>query len=82
MDLPANRVCSAASRAADTQVRYSVYEAAAFGSVRIAGVLEADSDRDALKQAREIIPAGAGELRQDQRVVCRFGRTDSFLLQR
>jgi hypothetical protein len=65
---------------AETRMRYSVYETAAFGSVRVAAVVEADCDRDALKQARAMILTGAGELRQDMRIVCRYGRSAPFLL--
>jgi hypothetical protein len=62
-------------------MRYSVYESSPFGAVRVAAVLEATSDRDALQQARAILPEGAGELREDRRVVCRFGRAVGILLQ-
>ncbi len=62
-------------------MRYSVYESLRFGSVRVAAELDAPSDREALKLAREILPNGAGELRESGRVVCRFGRAPGFLLQ-
>ena len=55
-------------------MRYSVYEAMPFGTVRLVGDLEASCDAEALKQARERLPGGTGELRKDGRVVCRFGR--------
>ena len=61
-------------------VRYSVYESAAFGALRIAGEAQAITDREALKQAREILPQGAGELREGGRVVCRFGRAETSQL--
>ena len=63
-------------------VRYHVFEAAPFGSIRVAAELNASSDQDALKQARQALPHGPGELRQAGRVVCRFGRAEPFLLQR
>jgi hypothetical protein len=62
-------------------MRYLVLEAAAFGSVRIAAEIDATSDQDALKKARQALPHGPGELRQAGRVVCRFGRAMPFLLQ-
>jgi hypothetical protein len=62
-------------------MRYSVYESSRLGSVRIAAELDAPSDREALKLAREILPNGPGELRESGRVVCRFGRSGAFLLQ-
>ena len=68
-------------RETEPAMRYSVYESSAFGSVRAAAVLEATSDRDALRQARDILPNGAVELREDGRIVCRFGRAGGFLLQ-
>ena len=61
---------------------YSIYKSDPFGTVRIAGEVEAESDQEALKQARVILPDGAGELRQSMRVVCRFGRSSGFLLQK
>jgi hypothetical protein len=63
-------------------MRYFVYEALPFGSVRAAGELEASSDREALKQARSMLPFGPGELRESGRVVCRFGRSGGFLFRR
>jgi hypothetical protein len=62
-------------------MRYSVYESFAYGRLSRAAELEASSDREALKQAREILPHGPGELRESGRVVCRFGRSSGFLLQ-
>lgn len=62
-------------------MQYDVYEYAPFGTVRVAATIEAASDREALKQARGILPGGAGELREDQRVICRFGKVAGFLLQ-
>jgi hypothetical protein len=61
-------------------MRYSVYESSPFGAVRVAGELDAASDREALKQARELLPEGPGELRQSGRVVCRFSRAGKFML--
>ena len=61
-------------------VRYSVYESSPFGAVRVAGELDAASDRDALRQARQLLPEGPGELRQSGRVVCRFSRAGKFML--
>jgi hypothetical protein len=62
--------------------RYAVYESEPFGTVRVAAMLEAPSDREALKQAREILPNGAGELREGGRIVYRFGRECSTLVGR
>jgi hypothetical protein len=62
-------------------MRYRVYEASAFGCVRLAAELDAETDREALKQAREVLPHAPGELRERERVICRFGRTGGFLLQ-
>lgn len=62
-------------------MRYAVYEAVPYGKVRVAAVIEATTDREALKEARKVLPNGAGELREDGRIVCRFGRAGSFLLQ-
>jgi hypothetical protein len=55
-------------------MRYSVYESSPFGAVRVAGELDANSDREALQQARELLPDGPGELRQSGRIICRFSR--------
>jgi hypothetical protein len=41
---------------------------------RAAAELDAASDREALREARRIVPHGSGELRQGYRTVCRFGR--------
>jgi hypothetical protein len=62
-------------------MRYLVYEGSAFAAFQIAAELEASSDKEALRLAREILPSGAGELRQGRRTVCRFGRTGGFMLQ-
>ncbi len=61
--------------------RYCVYEATPFGTVRLAAEMEAPTDRDALKQVREILPNAPGELRQEGRVVCRFGRVENLSCQ-
>jgi hypothetical protein len=63
-----------------TSLRYLVFEASAFGVVRQAAVIEAVSDKDAMRQARQILPNGPGELRQGNRVICRFGRSDGLML--
>lgn len=55
-------------------LRFTVYEYSAFGSFRAAAEVEAESDRDALREARRIVPHGTGELRHGTRIVCRFGR--------
>ncbi len=55
---------------------YSVFESSAFGAVRLAATIEAYSDGEALRDARSLVPHGQGELRQGQRSVCRFGRTE------
>ncbi len=62
-------------------LHYLVYQATPFGAVSIAAELDAPSDSEALRQARIILPDGPGELRENGRVVCRFGRSRSFLLQ-
>lgn len=61
-------------------MRYLVYEASPFGVIRVTAQVEAASDRDALKQARQLLPDGPGELRAGARVVCRFGRAGGFML--
>jgi hypothetical protein len=61
-------------------MRYSVFETLPFGAFIKAGEVDAVSDAEALKRARNILSAGAGELRQDTRIVCRFGRTEPFIL--
>jgi hypothetical protein len=53
---------------------YAVYESSAFGTVRLAAEVDATSDSEALAEARRLMPAIKGELRQGPRVVCRFGR--------
>lgn len=55
-------------------LRYSVFELSALGSIRLAAEFAAVSDSEALREARRAVPFGSGELRQDMRVVCRFGR--------
>jgi hypothetical protein len=55
-------------------MRYSVYESFPFGAVRAAGDLDAESDREALQKARDILPNGPGALRQGGRIICRFSR--------
>jgi hypothetical protein len=55
-------------------LRYTVFEYTAFGMFRAAAELDAASDREALREARRIVPHGSGELRQGYRTVCRFGR--------
>nr|WP_314444074.1 hypothetical protein [uncultured Sphingomonas sp.] len=57
-----------------TAARYTVSELSAFGQVRIAAEFEAENDGEALRLARRLVPHGSGELRQDMRIVCRFGR--------
>ena len=54
--------------------RYQVAELSALGAVRVAAEFEAASDSEALREARRLVPFGSGELRQDGRIVCRFGR--------
>ena len=54
--------------------RYTVAELSALGTVRIAAEFDAGSDSEALRKARQLVPFGSGELRQDMRIVCRFGR--------
>ena len=61
-------------------MRYSVYESHAFGTFRRAGDVEASSDREALKRAREVLPDGPGEIHKSGRVIYRFGRSATFLL--
>jgi hypothetical protein len=51
-----------------------VLELSAFGSVRIAAEINAQADKEALREARRLVPYGMGELRQGMRIVCRFGR--------
>lgn len=60
---------------------YQVYEALPFGAISIAAEIHAQSDSDALKQARVLLPDGPGELRHAGRVICRFGRAQPFMLQ-
>ncbi len=55
-------------------LRYTVSEYSAFGLFRVVAELDAGSDREALREARRIVPHGSGELRQGYRTVCRFGR--------
>jgi hypothetical protein len=57
-----------------TDLRYTVFELSAFGSMRIAAELDAQADDEALREARRLVPHGMGELRQGMRTVCRFGR--------
>ncbi|HEY8591392.1 MAG TPA: hypothetical protein VIL42_00835 [Sphingomicrobium sp.] len=59
---------------------YSVFETRACGVFAKAGDLDAATDSEALKKARRMLVSGAGELRQDMRIVCRFGRTEPFML--
>ncbi len=59
---------------------YSVFQFSASGTVQVAAELHAATDREAMKQARQLLPEGAGELRESGRVVCRFGRSGGFLL--
>ena len=61
----------------DAIQRYAIYESRAFGAVRLAAELDASSDGEALAEARRLLPETAGELRQGQRIVCRFGRAKS-----
>jgi hypothetical protein len=63
-------------------MRYAVYEASPFGADRLAALVEAGNDREALKQARMLLPDVPGELRAGERIVCRFGRAGSFMLRR
>jgi phosphoribosyl-AMP cyclohydrolase len=62
-------------------VRYSVFETTASGAFTKVGELDAACDSDALKRARQLLATGAGELREDMRIVCRFGRSEPFRLQ-
>jgi hypothetical protein len=57
-------------------MRYSIYEAVPFRMFRCAAHVEAETDQKALREARRLLPGGRGELRQEQRVVCRFGIVD------
>jgi hypothetical protein len=63
-------------------MRYAVYEASPFGADKLAAQLEAGNDREALKRAQMLLPDVPGELRADDRIVCRFGRAGSFMLRR
>ena len=72
---------SSVDERAATTLRYIVYEASAFGVVRQAGMLDATSDQEALKQARRVLPDRPGEVRQGNRVICRFGRANGLMLQ-
>jgi hypothetical protein len=55
-------------------VRYTVFELSALGSIRIASEFDAQTDKEALREARRLVPHGMGELRQGGRIVCRFSR--------
>ena len=55
-------------------VRYTVFELTALGSIRIASELHAPTDKEALREARRLVPHGMGELRHGGRIVCRFSR--------
>ena len=61
-------------------MRYLVYEASPFGADKLAAQVEAGTDQEALKQARMLLPDAPGELRAEERLVCRFGRAGSFML--
>jgi len=56
------------------KVRYSVYHLSAFGSFALVADFDAETDAEALRKARALVPNDTGELRHGFRVVCRFGR--------
>ena len=78
IDLDYRSSCRA--RRVRRHMRYSVYESHAFGTFRRAADVEATTDREALKRAREVLPDGPGEVHKSGRVIYRFGRSATFLL--
>jgi hypothetical protein len=52
------------------------------GEIRRIADVRASSYKDALREARRLLPDGPGELRTCGQVICRFGRSKPFLLQK
>jgi hypothetical protein len=67
---------------ASTGCDYSLYDLSVSGEVRRIAEVRASTYRQALHEARRLLPDGPGELRVDGRVICRFGRAKPFMLQR
>jgi hypothetical protein len=61
---------------------YSVYDMSVSGEIRRIADVRASSYKDALREARRLLPDGPGELRTCGQVICRFGRSKPFLLQK
>lgn len=67
---------------ASDECDYSVYDMSVSGEVRRIAEVRASTYRQALQAARQLLPDGPGELRADGGVICRFGRSKPFMLQR
>jgi hypothetical protein len=63
-----------------TDEPYTIYDLSTSGEVRRIAEITAANYREALKEARRLLPHGPGEIRTNGRVVCRFGRTQPFML--
>lgn len=53
---------------------YRLYRTDGLGHIETASILEAESDDDAIEQARKLLGATAGELWLERRRIFRFGQ--------
>lgn len=64
----------------DGDCGYAVYDMSVGGEIRRVAEVQAATYREALREARRLLPDGPGELRRGGQVICRFGRAQPFML--